>query len=665
MNARPHDLRVDHLVAPLGIGPDGPRVSWKLPDGASSQHAYRIVANDWDSGRVDSPTSTFAPVNITPRSGLAVDWKVKTWTDLGESDWSEPSSWEHGLLEPADWSAQWIEPKEADDLPALKRPASQLAGVARVDEPITRARLYATAHGVYEAFVNGVRVGDMELTPGWTAYRKRLHVQTYDVTDLLMPGDNVVGAIISDGWWRGQNSVARRVDDYGTTTAFLAQLVVTLASGDVITFGTDGTWRSTPSHVAAADLIAGEAHDHRRRVDWDTHGEWDAVHIARYGYDELCASPAPPVRRIEELRPASIRTLDRGRFVVDFGQNINGWARLRRLGPAGTEITLTYGEWLDRDGDVTQDHIEFAQSISLEQPVSFQQDAVISAGADGEVFEPRHSTKGFQYLRVEGYDGTLTADDVTAIVVHTDFERRGAFACSDDRVNAIHRIAEWSFRDNACDIPTDCPTRERAGWTGDWQIYVDTAAFLYDVGGFSVKWLRDLAAEQRPDGKVTNLVPESHPRDDRPPNFWPATEGSAGWGDAAVHVPWVVYGTTGDAQVLADQWPSMRAWVDYAAAKAARGRHPHASPVRPSPRRTSSTCGTPDGTSANGSRAANRSTRRSRTRSPPIRRRLQPRISIAPRASWPKSRASSAATRTPTGTANSRRTSPTRGGASS
>ena len=178
---------------------------------------------------------------------------------------------------------------------------------------------------------------------------------------------------ISDGWWRGQNSVARRVDDYGTTTAFLAQLVVTLASGDVITFGTDGTWRSTPSHVA-------RRRPHRRRSarppaarpTGTHHGEWDAVHIARYGYDELCASPAPPVRRIEELRPASIRTLDRGRFVVDFGQNINGWARLRRLGPAGTEITLTYGEWLDRDGDVTQDHIEFAQSISLEQPVSFQ-----------------------------------------------------------------------------------------------------------------------------------------------------------------------------------------------------------------------------------------------------------------------------------------------------
>ena len=155
---------------------------------------------------------------------------------------------------------------------------------------------------------------------------------------------------------------------------------------------------------------------------------------------------------------------------------------------------------------------------------------MISAGDDDDVFEPRHSTKGFQYVRIEGYDGTLTDDDVDAVVVHTDFERRGSFACSDERINAVHRIAEWSFRDNACDIPTDCPTRERAGWTGDWQIYVETAAFLYDVGGFSVKWLRDLAAEQRADGKVTNLVPESHPGDDRPRASGRVTEGSAGMG---------------------------------------------------------------------------------------------------------------------------------------
>ncbi len=223
---------------------------------------------------------------------------------------------------------------------------------------------------------------------------------------------------------------------------------------------------------------------------------------------------------------------------------------------------------------MTQDHIAYPASTDVERSVTFQVDRVVSAGIDGDTFEPRHSTKGFQYVRIEGHAGPVTAEDVTGIVVHTDLEPRGAFACSDERLDALHRIAEWSFRDNACDIPTDCPTRERAGWTGDWQIFVETAAFLADVGGFSVKWLRDLAAEQRPDGKVTNLVPESHPGDDRPPGHWPRIEGSSGWGDAAVHVPWVVHRATGDRRVLADQWDSMQAWVDYATRAAAGGRHP-------------------------------------------------------------------------------------------
>jgi alpha-L-rhamnosidase len=570
--ARPHDLRVDHLVAPLGV--DGPpRLSWMLPAGATAQRAYRIEAGGWDSGRVDSGESTFVPVGVAPASGLRVEWRVKTWTDLGESDWSEPGAWEHGLLAASDWAARWIAPVEAADVPPRQRPAYQLAGGVPIDGEIARARLHATAHGIYEAFVNGRRVGTDELAPGWTAYRRRLHVQTHDVTDLLVPGDNVVGALLSDGWWRGQNSVARRVDDYGPTTALLMQLVVTLASGETLTFGTGEAWRSVPSHVLRADLVAGEVHDLRRRVGWRGWPGWSPVRIEDNGHDRLAASPAPPVRRVEELRPVSVRPIGRGRWVVDVGQNITGWIRLARLGPAGTEIALTYGEWLDAAGDVTQDNVAHATS-EVDRSVTFQVDTVTSAGVDGDVFEPRHSTKGFQYVRVEGYDGPLTADDVTAVVVHTGFDRRGAFSCSDARVEAIHRLADWSFRGNACDIPTDCPTRERAGWTGDWQIYVETAALLYDVGGFSVKWLRDLAAEQRPDGKVTNLVPESHPGDGRPPPFWPALEGSSGWGDAAVHVPWEVYRATGDRRVLAEQWPSASAWVDFAARAAAGGRHP-------------------------------------------------------------------------------------------
>lgn len=491
----------------------------------------------------------------------------------------EAAPWSIGRLDPAQWTAEWIEPLEAPDAPDRQRPAYLLAGECALPDDIEAAALHATAHGIYEVFVNGARVGDAELTPGFTAYRRRLQVQSWEVTALLRPGVNALGALLSDGWWRGQNGVARRVDDYGETTAFLAQLIVVRRSGEPIVVGTGASWRSRPSHILRADLIAGEVHDLRRRVpDWAMPGAdrtaWDTVRVVAHGYEPLCVSTAPPVRRIESLPPASIRALGPARWVVDFGQNVNGWARLGDLGQAGARVTLTYGEALDPTGDVTQANVSDGAVAARGEPLPFQVDAVVSAGVAGDVFEPRHSTKGFRFVRVEGHPGPLAAADLAAVVVHTDLRRVGGFACSDERLNAIHRIAEWSLRGNVCDIPTDCPTRERAGWTGDWQIYVATAAYLFDVAGFSTKWLRDLAAEQWADGAVTNLVPEPHPWDAREPVYWRTMVGSAGWGDAAVHVPWALWRATGEARVLAEQWPSMRAWVEYAAARAAAGRHP-------------------------------------------------------------------------------------------
>ena len=252
------------------------------------------------------------------------------------------------------------------------------------------------------------------------------------------------------------------------------------------------------------------------------------MRVEDHGYDAARA-------RRRRRRSAGSRSCDRcrcaelapGRWVVDVGQNINGWVRLRapRTGRHRDHADLRR---VARRTTATSPRSTSPTRLdpTSTRPSPFQTDVVISAGVDGDVFEPRHSTKGFQYVRVEGYDGDLTADDITAVVVHTDLDRRRRLrSAPTSAINALHRIADWSFRGNACDIPTDCPTRERAGWTGDWQIFVETAAFLYDVGGFSVKWLRDLAAEQRPDGKVTNLVPESHPGDDRPPELLAADRG--------------------------------------------------------------------------------------------------------------------------------------------
>jgi alpha-L-rhamnosidase len=588
------DLRVEHRPDTLGLTTARPRLSWRLPPGAAEQAAYRIRAGAWDSARVASDRSILVPYGGPAlRTGQRVEWTVKVWTDLGESDWAAPARWEMGLLEPGDWTADWVAPPGTGGLGAADPyPVWLLRGSAVLDAPVERARLYVTAHGVYEFFVNGVRVGDGELTPGFTSYRSRLQVQTFDVTGLLRPGENALGAVLSGGWvtWRRWT---RLHDDLGT--GLLAQLHVEGADG-VRRFGTGRDWTAAAGEIRTADLQQGQVVDFRAaRPGWCDPGAdpggWAPVRVFAADPARLAASPAPPVRRTEELRPVAVTAPRPGVQVVDVGQNINGWLRLADLGPAGTTVTLTYGETLDAGGDVTTGNIRPGEpgpeadglpwDFAAESGAAFQTDRVTSAGRAGDVFEPRHTTHGFRYVRVEGHPGRLSADDATGVAVHTDLRRTGWFDCDDERINRLHAAVVRSLRGNACDIPTDCPTRERAGWTGDWQVFVPTAAFLYDVAGFSAKWLRDLAAEQRPDGVVGHCAPESTGPEIQTALGMPP--GSAGFGDAAVIVPWEIYQAYGDRDLLAEQWPSMTAWVDHAARTAAAHRHSRRVAARPVP----------------------------------------------------------------------------------
>jgi len=365
---------------------------------------------------------------------------------------------------------KWIAPFDASEPGSRQRPVHQLAGGITLPRPTVRAVLTATAHGVYEAFLNGVRVGSEELTPGFTSYHSNLQVQRFEVGHLLVIGENVLGALLSDGWWRGQIGGMRHIDVYGSTTALLMQLEIEDDQGEVTRFATGPEWRSTPSHILGADLIAGERHDLRRRADWNEWRAWSPVEIEDHDMGRLVVSASPPVRRITELAPVDVREIAPRRWVVDFGQNINGWVRLSQLGAEGNVTTLTFGEWLDADGDVTQENLSIPGFVREDAGIPFQVDEVTSAGLADDVFEPRHSTKGFQFVRVEGLDA-LRAEDIRAVVVHTDLQRVGAFACSSARVDRLHEISEWSFLGNACDIPTDCPTRERSGWVGDWQLF--------------------------------------------------------------------------------------------------------------------------------------------------------------------------------------------------
>ncbi|UTT69936.1 glycoside hydrolase family 78 protein [Arthrobacter sp. DNA4] len=586
----PTRLRAEHLPEALGLTVTAPRLGWTPPAGTNSQTAYRITAgNGWDTGRQES-----AACSGIPYTGPALDsrsrfeWRVRTWNTGGKgtettSDWSETMPVELGLLHAADWAAQWIGPEEPEVPAPGERPGYALTKTFMLPAAPAKARAYATAHGIYELFINGHRVGDQQLTPGSTSYNATLQVQAYDVATLLREGSNTVRAVLTDGWYCGTFGYTRDADMYGTHTALLAQLEIESPAGRQV-IGTDGSWLVSATEIVSADLMAGQ------RVDFRTADGGSAPQagslatgarapkprhaVVRPGSFTALAGPlAPPTRVTQELVPVSIIRLANGNQVVDFGQNIHGWVRLSRLGQRGETVSLEYGESLGEDGDVTRDHL---RPHDFRLPGAFrdagQVDTVISSGAEGEVFEPRHTTHGFQFVSVQGLGEDLKPADITGCLVRTDLERIGTFSCSDDRLNKLHEIVEWSFLGNSCEVPTDCPQREKAGWTGDWQLFVPTAAYLYGVTGFSRKWLRDVRADQWDNGIVANISPSPGPSVTSA-EFMGFTNGSAYWGDAIVMVPWELYLATGDASILAENWEAMQRWLRFVRTSAETQRH--------------------------------------------------------------------------------------------
>lgn len=472
--------------------------------------------------------------------------------------------------------ARWIHPVEPDPLPpAGTRPTHLLRRTFSVPSGVTAARLHATAHGIYQAFVDGVRVGDIELAPGFTEYGSRLQVQSYEISGLTS-GEHTLTFEVSDGWYRGKVGIFRNDRQWGDRIGVLAQLDLEKAASIV----TDDAWQSTATRHLA-DPIDGESID-LRDDPLEGLGEWVAVLVGDRPGPELVTSPAPPVRRIQTLDPAGISTLG-DRVIVDLGQNMVGRLRLRNPGAVGAHLTLTYGEELGPDGDVTQHNLEPDVPMLPEGRLpAGQVDHVVANGDPAAVFEPRHGTRGFRYVRIEGLDHPLAPGDFEGIVVHTDLVRTGTFACSDDALNRLHDAAVWSFRGNAVDVPTDCPVRERAAWTGDWQIFVRTASYLYDVAGFSEKWLRDLAAVQWQNGIVPNQAPMPRGEGEHGPIGF--MNGSAGWGDACTIVPWQLYTAYGDTEILRVMWPTMVRWIEFVSRTAANARHPTREAQHPEPR---------------------------------------------------------------------------------
>jgi alpha-L-rhamnosidase len=428
---------------------------------------------------------------------------------------------------------------------------------------VVAARLFATAHGVVEAYVGGRRADDDVLTPGWSAYEWRLRYREYDVTAQVGQGQAggvvVLGLALGNGWWRGHLGFLGNSAVYGSELAGLAELEVTFADGHIQVAGTDASWRAGRSATTANDLYMGQTIDARLRDDgWLLPGAdvspvagWVGVHPVRVDPAVLTPYLAPAVHRQETVAAQRIWTAPSGRTIVDFGQNLVGWVRLRARGEAGATVTVRHAEVLE-DGELSTRPLRTAEATDR---------FVLSGRPDtDDVFEPTLTFHGFRYADLEGYPGELTADAIEAVFVHSDLARIGTLECSDPLLNRLHENVVRSQRGNFLDVPTDCPQRnERLGWTGDLAVFAPTAAYLFDVSTFLDDWLADLAAEQAArDGLVPHVVPDSL-KYDRMPEHFPQAETTAIWSDAAAWVPWALWQAYGDIDALARHYPAMAA----------------------------------------------------------------------------------------------------------
>lgn len=563
-------LKCEYLTDPLGIDVVRPRLNWRLesPERNQTQSAYQILVASskeilqadrgdlWDSGKVASDSSQHIPYAGTKlRSGMRCYWKVRVWDRQGNgSSWTPPASWEMGLLLAGDWKASWIGSGEADDVSTTTAAAPYLRHTFKLAKPIKSARAYFCGLGFGELWLNGGKVGDHVLSPNQTDYdqrtlakliypldartaTKRVPYVTYDVTSQMRQGVNAVGAILGNGWY---NQRDRRVEGclwYGAPRMML-QIQIEFDDGSVAIVKSDGTWKTATGPLLHDGIFTGEIYDARlEKSGWCEPGyddaSWREAQTMRTPSGALVAQSAPPDKVMATLKPLTVEQIKPGVWVYDMGQNMAGWVRLKIQEPRGTTITLRYQE------DQGQD--------------SGQADTYIASGKGTEQYEPRFTWHAFRRVEVAGCSGPLTVENLVGCEVHTAVEPAGSFSCSNPLFNQIFDIYR---RTQLCNmhggVPSDCPHRERLGYTGDGQLSAEAAIYSFDMSRFYTKWIRDIADAQN---KTTGFVPHTAPMG--------GGGGGPAWGSAMVLMPWYFYLYYGDRQILEDYYAGMKQWVAY------------------------------------------------------------------------------------------------------
>ena len=543
------NLKTEYLVDPIGIDIKNPRLMWNC-DGGKKQTAYRIVANSamisvWDSGKVHSGSMRVEyPKELLSRQ--RVEWKVQLWDENDDAgDWSETASFETGLLAADDWKAKWISgnyrvnKKERYPVDCFKKNFTAIG--------VRKARLYVTACGLYEVKINGARVGNFVLAPGHTDYRKRIQYQTYDVTDLIQGGTNTITAELADGWYRGSCGAWGLKNQYGTQTKLLAQLELTDEEGKIIRICTDKSWLwSNDGAIRFADNKDGEIVDACKKPSYSG--------VAREVKCKVVptASNNVPLTEHERFDDPKVITTPKGKTVLNFGQNIAGYISFTVKAKAGQKIMLRFGEMLDKDGELTLKNIQCAtkkRATPLQQIIYVCKEGV-------NIYKTKFAIFGFQYAEITGCD--LNNAKFEAIAVYSDMEETLSFESSNELLNKLVDCTRWSAKNNSADVPTDCPTRERHGWTGDSQLFFTTAAYLFNYAPFAKKHLRDVFDWQKRNGKLPQIAPYGGV------DFYMATmNGAPGWADVGILMPYRFYKQYDDIGILKEYYGGMRRYAEF------------------------------------------------------------------------------------------------------
>ncbi len=542
-------LKTEMLTNPIGIDLVMPTFSWCC-EGGNAQTAYEIEARCgdtlfWNSKKVQT-NKMLALLGVPAQSRQRIVWRVRLWDEANQAGaWSEDSFFEMGILDAAQFTAKWINPELTCD-PAVHKPASYLKS-SFTAPALQKARLYITAHGLYEAYLNGERVGNFVLAPGSDSYGKRMPYQTYDVTHLVKTGYNDVQVILGDGWYRSCSGVDGDRNLYGENIALLFQL----EADGVPICNSDENWQATQmGPLVENDMQQGEVYDARKE---ELTG-WHAVKTEIFPVDTLVCTNSLPITEQEHF-PGKLFVAPNGEILIDYGQNLAGYITFTVDAHEGDTLVLTHGETLDENGNFTTENF---QDRKRHKEGGTKQRVIYTCKEGVNVYHAKFTIWGFRYAKVET-DIDLSKAQFTSIAVYSDMQQTGYFNCSDEDVNRLVQNSLWSMKSNFCDVPTDCPTRERAAWTGDIGLYIETGLFFADCYPVVRKWLSACRAEQYEDGKVANIAP----RNNLPSFFTQLLAGSVGWGDACIFVPYALYRRSGDVRVLKENYKMMQRWYAY------------------------------------------------------------------------------------------------------